>query len=71
MFSIFSLLCSDYVADLIKETGIVCKCGFSFTKDQIWTRPNKCALACFLLQNFVYSIDSLGESIFYIFKLKK
>ena len=52
MFSIFSLLCSDYVADLIKETGIVCKCGFSFTKDQIWTRPNKCAPCMFFTAEF-------------------
>ena len=27
--------------------------------------------ACFLVQNFVYSIESLGEIIFHIFKLKK
>ena len=48
-------------------------CGFSFTKDQIWTRPSKCSQnrysdvensfyqpsACLLLQDFVYSIESL------------
>ena len=82
LFSIFLLLCSDYVADLIKKIGIVFNC---FTKDQIWACPNKCAQnwysdvenslcqppACFLAQSFVYSIESLGEIIFCIFKLKK
>ena len=85
MFSIFSLLCSDYVGDLIKKTGIVFNCGFSFTKDQIWARPNKCAQnwyfdvenslyqspASFLVQDFVYSNESLGEIIFHIFLAEK
>ena len=85
MFSISSLLCSDYVADLIRKTGIVFNCGFSFTKDQIWARPNKCAQnwcsdienslyhppASFLVQDFLYSIEPLGEIIFHIFKPKK
>ena len=56
-----------------------------FTKDQIWTYPNKYAQnwysevenslyqlpACFLVQDFVYFIELLGEIIFHIFKLKK
>ena len=65
-----------------KKIGIVFNC---FTKVQIWACPNKCLQnrhsdvenslyqfpACFLAQDFVYSIDSLGEIIFQIFKLKK
>ena len=38
LFFTFSLLCSDYVADLIKRTGIVFN---RFTKDKIWACPNK------------------------------
>ena len=67
---------------LDKKTGIVFNC---FTKDQIWACPNECTQnwysnvenslcqprACFLAQNFVYSIESLGDIIFRIFKLKK
>ena len=78
LFSIYWLLCSEYIDDLIKKSGIVLKCGFSFTKDQIWACPNKCAQncyfdvenslyqppPCFLVQDFVYSNDSLGEIIF-------
>ena len=75
-----------------KKTGIVFNCDFSFTTDQIWARPNKCAQnrykyfqnrytdvknslyqpsACFLVQDFIYSIESIEEIIFHIFKLKK
>ena len=85
LFSILLLLCSDYVADLIKKTGIVFNFGFSFTKDQTRVHPNKCTQnwhfdvesslyqprACLLVKDFVYSRESQGEISFQIFKLKK
>ena len=60
-------------------------CGFGFTNDQIWARQNKRSQnwyfevensryqspACFLVQDFVYSNESLGEIIFHIFLAEK
>ena len=53
-----------------KKTGIVFNC---FTKDQNWYSDveNINPLHVFWVQDFVYFIESLGEIIFHIFKLKK